>query len=36
MSLFLCIFTGCEKVEEGGETKGAYKEGTYEGSYVDT
>ena len=30
----LCIFTGCEKVEEG--KKGLYKEGTYEGSYVDT
>lgn len=29
----LCIFTGCEKVEE---EKGLYKEGTYEGSYVDT
>ena len=32
----LCIFTGCEKVEDNNETKGAYKEGTYEGSYVDT
>ena len=27
----LCIFTGCEKVDDNNETKGAYKEGTYEG-----
>lgn len=30
----LCLFTGCEKVEE--EEKGLYKEGVYEGSFVDT